>query len=231
VTILGFRYYYGDISFVAVSIITSMRNLNLVSTKIINSFIGLGVIPMALTSQTAIAASFSFTQSYTSLNPELIGGGTLSGLFSGEDLNNDGKLTCQLNASECEISAFTAIFDGLVESSIPDDGFEREAIKQVWRFPTLESFDFDFDLTTNSLLLGTRTEPLTGLGSSDLFIDPSFGGGMDLSVYGDFFAEGQPMFTTVPEPTTILGSLVGGGLWLQLKHRKKQAKKRISSSK
>jgi hypothetical protein len=203
---------------------------NLIRTITVNSIVGCLTIPALFTAQAAMGASFRFTQNYRLADDFRQGGGTLSGFFSGEDLNNDGKLACQLNSSQCELSAFTAVFNGVLEGSVPEYGFERQKVEEVWKFPTLYSFDFNFDLATNSLALDTSTlrdNNPGGAGTSILFIgsSPSYEGFMELEPGGTLNLDGvsvdKPTFTQVPEPTTILGSLVCGYLGLQLKRRKK----------
>lgn len=189
-----------------------------------NSLVSLIVFPLSFNCQAAMAVSFNFRQDYVQLDEFIPGAGTLKGSFSGEDANNDGKLQCALSTSKCELSNLKAIFEGSIPNLFVPDA-PAEKFSSAWKFLELIDFQFTFDLATETLSLAAIADNPILQGTDLLFLEPDFGGGMDLAKFGNFASSDSLTVTKIPEPSTLIGSLFFSTLLLSFKrHRKNKVR-------
>lgn len=145
------------------------------------------------------------------------GGGTLSGMFEGVDLNNDGLLVGDnlINGVEVyEISNFIAEFTG--DSLIPDLEFKQE---------------FGFQTGWNLLPDGTLSLDYFDIGNSEGFIGADLNSGdsqlvvgtpdnqVSFVVPGEVLAKPVIVPESVPEPGTVGGLLVLSLGWFLKKQK------------
>ncbi|MGA7937175.1 MAG: PEP-CTERM sorting domain-containing protein [Kovacikia sp.] len=155
-----------------------------------------------------IAQAYSFT-----FQQELTSNGTLSGEFSGTDINGNG----QLDATE--FATFTSTFQG------SEPGF----LTATWGLTNLAPFSYFIGPANYTFwVTAPATNPLDGRGwrSNTELGDTVVGYALSQNgpISGRYFAQDSLAFTAaepVPEPTTIAGIALAGAGLSYIRRRKK----------